>query len=199
MNGYFYIALVVLGLCLLPYVRIFCKRISLYLRLRRICRKRNFKLYGTHFGWLFSPWQYPRCDFVVEGDHTIYAVKLIASKSKTRKLVFQTNGSFYWVKRFFLMGRGMPTMAELEIPLKPRKLPDYDFYVETDVWSSACIKPILLVHPICHEFRRESIEMNTRKQEILGSWEQVGNLYLCSSSRFLDELETYDHQRYIYR
>lgn len=199
MNGYFYIALIAGCLLLLPYVRIFCKRISLYIRLRRICRKRHFRLYGTHFGWLFSPWWYPRCDFVVEGDHTVYAVKLFASKSKTRKLVFTQNGSFYWVKRFVLVARAVPTMAEIEIPQKPRKLPEYDFYVETDTWSTAYIKPVLLVHPICHEFRREYVDMNAKKEELLGSWERIGNRYLCSSSRFLDELETYDHQKYIYR
>ena len=108
MNGYFYIAGIILVLCCLPYVRIFCKRISLYVRLRRICRKRNFKLYGTHFGWLFSPWWYPHHDFVVEGDHEIFPVKLFASKSKTRRLVFTNDGSFYWVKRLMLMSRGIP-------------------------------------------------------------------------------------------
>lgn len=199
MNGYFYIAGIILVLCCLPYVRIFCKRISLYARLRRICRKRNFKLYGTHFGWLFSPWWYPRHDFVVEGDHEIFPVKLFASKSKTRRLVFTNDGSFYWVKRLMLMSRGIPTLAQMEIPLKPRKLPDYDFSVETDAWSSAYIRPVLLVNPICHEFRREYVEMNARKEELLGSWERIGNMYLCSANRFLDELETYDHQKYIYR
>lgn len=199
MNGYFYMALIILVLLLLPYVRIFIKRISLYIRLRRICRKRSFRLQGTHFGWLFSPWWYPRHDFVVEGDHTVYAVKLFASKSKTRKLVFTADGSFYWVKRMVLMGRTVPTLAELEIPGSPRRLPAYDFYVETDTWSTACIKPVLLVNPICHEFKREYVETNAKKEELLGSWERLGNLYLCSSNRFLDELETYDHQKFIYR
>lgn len=199
MNGYFYIALIAVCLLILPYVRIFCKRIGLYLRLRRICRKRNFRLQGTHFGWLFSPWWYKRCDFVVYGDHTIYPVKLFASKSKTRKLVFMQNGSFYWVKRFVLMSRGIPTLAQMEIPLKLRKLPEYDFSVEADPWSTDLYKPVLLVHPICHEFRREYVEMNAKKTELLGSWERLGHLYLCSSARFLDELETYDHQKYIYR
>ena len=199
MNGYFYIALAILVLLLLPYVRIFCKRISLYVRLKHICRKRSFKLRGTHFGWLFSPWWYPRCDFVVEGDHTVYAVKLFASKSSTRTLVFMQNGSFYWVKRFVLMGRAVPTLAELEIPEKPHKLPNYDFYVETDAWSTAYIKPILLVNPICHEFKREYVAMNAKREELLGSWERIGSLYLCSSNRFLNEVETYDHQKHIYR
>ena len=199
MNGYFYIVLILLIFLLLPYVRIFCKRISLYVRLKYICRKRHFKLRGTHFGWPFSPWWYPRHDFVVEGDHTVYAVKLFASKSKTRRLVFTQNGSFYWVKRLVLMSRGVPVLADMEIPLKPKKLPEYDFYVETDAWSTAYIKPILLVNPICHEFRRQYRENNAEKEELLGSWERIGSLYLCSSNRFLDELETYDHQKYIYR
>ncbi len=34
---------------------------------------------------------------------------------------------------------------------------------------------------------------------LLGSWENIGGVYLCSASRFLDNLETYDHQHFIYR
>ncbi len=198
MNGYFYMALIAGCLLLLPYVRIFCKRISLYVRLRRICRKRKFRLQGTHFGWLFSPWWYHKCDFVVYGDHTIYPVKLFASKSKTRRLTFTGNGQFFWVKKMAITGRS-PHMAIYEIPDKPRSLPEYDFTVETELWSTDRIKPILLVHPICHEFWKETVAQGTKRMECLGSWERIGNLYLCSSNRFLDELETYDHQKYIYR
>ncbi|MBQ8401688.1 MAG: hypothetical protein IJX14_07150, partial [Clostridia bacterium] len=157
MNGYFYIALAAVVLLLLPYVRIFIKRISLYLRLKRICRKRNFRMQGTNFGWLFSPWWHKRCDFVIYGDRTIYAVKLFASKSKTRRLTLTADRRFYWVKKMAITGRS-PDVAIYEIPEKTRKLPEYDFSVEADPWTTAIYKPILLVHPICHEFRREYID-----------------------------------------
>ena len=169
MNGYFTIALAVLALMLLPYVRIFVKRIVLYLRLKRICRKRNFRIQGNHFGWLFSPWWYRKHDFTVYGDHTIYAVKFFASRSKTRRLTIMDNGQFYWVRKMAITGRSLD-VAIYEIPEKPRRLPDYDFSVEADPWSTAIYKPILLVHPICHEFRREYIDRCDKKTEILGSW-----------------------------
>jgi len=197
-NGYFYILPAVLVLLLLPYIRIFVKRIGLYLRLKRICRKRGFRLQGNHFGWLFSPWWYKKHDFTVYGDHTIYAVKFFASKSKTRRLTIRDDGQFYWIRKLAITGRS-PDVVRYEIPEKPRRLPEYDFSVEADPWSTAIYKPILLVHPICHEFRREYIAQNTKKTELLGSWEKFGGIYLCSSSRFLDELETYDHQKFIYR
>lgn len=198
MNGYFYIALLLLALILLPYLRIFGKRLVFWCKLRHICQKRNFSYHGTHFGWLFSPWWYPHADLIVEGEHYRYSVKLFASKSKTRRLTFTTDGRFYWVKKMALTGR-IPQMAILEVPEKPHKLPSYDFAVnESSMWDTALAQPILLVHPICHEFRRENLAK--RQTELLGSWDDIGGgICACSASRFFDHLETYEHQKYLYR
>lgn len=198
MNGHFTIALLVCLLFLLPYLRIFVKRIVFSIKLWRICHKRHFTCRGTHPCWLFSPWWYPRADFVVRGDHYVYPVKFFASKSSTRRLVFSADGRhFHWVKKLALTGRS-PHMAILEIPGKVHPLPDYDFSIPgMDLWNSHMVMPILLVHPICHEFRQAAA--GPKEERLLGSWEIIGGVYVCSARRFLDHLETYEHQNFIYR
>ncbi len=199
MNGYFYIAIIVIFIGLMPYFRVFCKRLSFYRRLTKICRKRNFTITGTHFGWLFSPWWYRRYDFLVEEDHVLYPVKFFANRRKVDKLVFASENSFYRVRRVVLIGRMVPTMAGMEIPSRIRTMPDYDFSIERDVWDTYEIKPILLLHPVCMEVRRDHRTSLGDESQTMGSWDRLGHMYICTSSRFLDELATFEHDAFLYR
>ncbi len=199
MNGYFYILIILVVLLLWPYGRIFVKRLSFYRRLIAVCRKRSFKLTGTHFGWLFSPWWYKRYDFLLEGDRVLYPVKLFACPRRLDKLVFSSEKTFFFSKRMVLIGRTMPTTAALEIPTRTRTLPDYDFSIERDIWDVAEVKPILLLHPVCMEVRRDSRSSLGTESLTMGSWDRLGQMYICTSSRLLDELATYDHTSFLYR
>ncbi len=202
MNGYFYIAIIIVVLLLMPYLRIFRKRLSFYHRLKKICKQKNYHITGTHFGWLFSPWRYPRYDFLVEGNRVLYPVKFFACPRRTDKLLFLSDTAFYRTRRLVLTGRVVPTAANMEIPSPIYHMPAYDFSIQRDLWDICEVKPILLIHPVCLEVRRDTgsqPQNNSGDGLVMGSWDRLGQMYICTSSRFLDELATYDHDAFLYR
>ena len=66
------VAAVAALIALIPYLRIFIKRLELYFRLRGYCRRKGFALQPTHTFWMFGSRRGRRCDFYIVSGFAVY-------------------------------------------------------------------------------------------------------------------------------
>lgn len=152
----FWLGVGVLLLCvaLFPIVRLFCKRLSFLLRLRRVCRAKGFRFTPLHPLWLLRLRGGDTFDFAVETRDDAYAVKLFGVWRKHDEMRFGP-GDVYRVRHkiAFLsrMGEGI-ALTLWESREKP--LPAYRYPLEmTTSYAGKLWKPVLLMHPVGHSIR----------------------------------------------
>ena len=139
----FYLAagIILLILLLLPWIRIFLKRIHLFMRLRSVCKK-NFKLVGIHFFWPFGRNQSKNHDFTIETSNKIIAVKLFSVRYPRASLIFLRQGG-YRIRRHF------PLRGKTVLPIDS-KYKEMNYRFEKGAESKEDNKevvPVLLIHP----------------------------------------------------
>lgn len=177
-----YISCLVAVIVLYPYFRIFLKRITLKRKLCRLCKKHGYRLTPTHPNWIFGTRRGENCDFYIETSDTVYAVKLFAVKRYHSELRL-TEHRGYYIRSYIAFISGQ--MARMPIDSKLRSIPFYHFhYRMPESAYTKQSKPILLVHPICHEIRF----LAPTEERVLSSGENVNRMFLYSSSALLDEL-----------
>ena len=167
-----------------PYVRCFAKRISMYHRLMRICKRKGYRVHGTHPLWWLGHKRGRACDFYIETPIHILSVKLFGLRRRTDTLVFTKDGC--WLLRHFI---AFASQILLRIPIEGRKhkLPAYDFRHRFRMeWEIKSPKNILLIHPTCLEIIRQPIH---GAEVILGSGDVVNGAEIYSMSRLLGLLE----------
>lgn len=144
----------VLCIALFPVIRLFCKRVSLVLRLKKVCREKGFALTPLHRLWFLWLRGGNTFDFAVETRDDAYAVKLFGVWRKHDELRFGPGDSYLVRHQFaFLsrMGEGI-VMTLWESREKP--LPVYRYPQEmTDSYAGKLWKPVLLMHPVGHSIR----------------------------------------------
>lgn len=170
------IALIVLFL-IYPYLRIFFKRISLYFKLRTLCRERNLRLHGGYPLWIFSRKKDARYDFYLEGEDTVLAVKLFAVKSKTKTLYF-INDASYRIRSYLGLFSRFAVHFVQPVDSAVRPLPQYTPDMKNEAWYAKTMRELLLLHPSCGDIRR----CRDGQEQIIGTGDTVGNLTLCSFS-----------------
>ena len=178
-------------LWLFPFIRIFCKRLSLRRRLIAACNKNGWQLSPTHRFWYFGRKSDERCDFHIVTKHDVYSVKLFAVKRRSSTLVL-TGGHGYFIRGYLgLIGiyGGAAT-----IPLDGRRqvLPQYRFREGFDAsWEIKHHHKILLLSPTPFEIRRIP---QYGREEIVGAGELVLDMHLYSLSRLLGRIEQLEGQ-----
>lgn len=182
-------------LWLLPYVRIFFKRILLFLKLKKACRVHSWTLRGTHPLWFLGTNQNDICDFHIYTGRNLYSVKLFALRHRRSTLVF-SDGRQYHI-RYFLGLIGQFASARIPIDGKKKKLPAYRFRIGVELaWETATPHQILLLHPVCIEIcdtrralKETTLMANGENEVILGAGSRVYDMQIYSLSRFLGRLE----------
>ena len=176
-------------LSFLPYIRIFCKRLSLRCRLLAACNKNGWTLSPVHRFWYFGRKSDERCDFHIVTKHDVYSVKLFAVKRRSSTLVL-TGGRGYFIRGYLgLIGiyGGAAT-----IPLDGRRqvLPQYRFREDFDAsWETKHHHKILLLSPTLFEIRR--IPQHGR-EEVIGTGDLVLDMNVYSLSRLLGRIGQLD-------
>ena len=176
-------------LSVLPYIRIFCKRLSLRRRLLAACNKNDWQLSPTHRFWYFGRKSDERCDFHIVTKHDVYSVKLFAVKRRSSTLVL-TGGRGYFIRGYLgLIGiyGGAAT-----IPLDGRRqvLPQYRFREGFEAsWETKHHHKILLLSPTPFEIRR--IPQHGR-EEVIGTGDLVLDMNVYSLSRLLGRIGQLD-------
>ena len=180
--------LAVLGVILLfPYLRFFLKRVRLYGSLRVLCKTKNYRIHATHPLWMFGRNGRTDCDFCIETDSAVYAVKLFRTKYRSTHLIFTENGN--WFIRFFSVHFAHGSHVAMPIDSKPRCMHAYNFKTNyADAWYKKIFLPVLLINPVCREVKRQNARGD---EETIGSGDTVGGMFVYSLSRFLDRL-SYD-------
>lgn len=184
----FWIALAAVAAVILlaPRVRWFWKRGVLVRKLKRVCKKQQFVLYGAHALWFLGEKGAQVCDVYIETPTQVYAVKLFGVGRRRAVLVFKENGT-YFVRHYIALLSNFGQAVRFPIESKPRRLMAYDFRVGyRDEWEIKTPRNLLLVHPVCMEIRRQP---ERGAEVILGAGDTVGGMEMFTLSRFLGELE----------
>ena len=59
-----------------PYIRCFFKRLSLLSKIKNVCRKKGYRIQGTHFFWFLRGRNGKGCDCTIETTEAVFAIKL---------------------------------------------------------------------------------------------------------------------------
>ena len=132
-----------------PFVRFFIKRLICCLKIKRSCRKNGLKLHAAHFLWFLGLNNSRNCDFYIESDERILAVKLFGALTKRSIMMFNKDGK-YRVKEPFL--RGM-----VHISKERKSVPIYNFrYRFKNEWEIKTQENTVLINPVPLDITQET-------------------------------------------
>ena len=182
---------IVLFFTFIPYIRIFCKRLSLYRRLHAACKKNGWTLSPTHRFWFLGRKNDARCDVHIVAKHDVYSVKLFAVMRRSSTLVL-TGGRGYFIRGYLGLLSNIGIMATIPLDGKRCVLPEYRFREGFDAsWEIKHHHKILLLSPTAFEIRRIP---QYGREEIVGAGELVLDMHLYSLSRLLGRMEQLEGQ-----
>ena len=144
---------IVLFFTFIPYIRIFCKRLSLYRRLHAACKRNGWTLSPAHRYWFLGRKSDARCDVHIVTKHDVYSVKLFSVPQKSATLFF-CEGGMYFIRRYLGLF-GSYAIATIPLDGKRQLLPQYRFREGFDAsWEIKHHHKILLLSPTAFEVRR---------------------------------------------
>ena len=175
-------ALAALIIFLFPYIRVIFKRVSLGIRIKKLCADGRVKLHKTRPLWLFGLRIGKKCDFCLETAGTIRAVKLFEMKSRRSELIL-TDDSEYIIRNYIAFAAGMFSRIPVDSAKKPLSIDfRHDFH---DEWYGKRFVPVLLVHPVCMQINYQS----KSEQRIISAGETVNEMYIASLSKLISDIE----------
>ncbi len=173
-------------LWLIPYIRIFFKRLSLCRRLTAACKKHGWTLSPTRRFWYFGRKNDVRCDVHIITKHDVYSVKLFSVKFRRSALVF-TGGRGYFVRAYLGLLGNTTVMARIPLDGSRQLLPQYRFREGFCAsWETKNHHKILLLSPTSFEILRMT---ENGKREVLGTGDLVLDMNVYSLSRLLGRME----------
>lgn len=181
MTGLLCLLGIIVWILVYPYIRCFLKRLRCFFKVKRFCKKRNYKLHGTHCFWFLGSKHNRACDFYIETPDEVYAVKLFAMLRRKSMLIFKEDGT-YFIRKF---------AGVLWIPFfwngKLKPLPSYSFrYKYKDEWRRKMLHNILLVNPISMDIFRQAVN---GYEDAVGLGDELYGMKIYSLSRFLESIE----------
>lgn len=176
-------AAIALIICLVPYIRVFFKRLKLAGELSKLCRSGKVRLHKNHALWLFGTRRGKDCDFYLETGDTIWSVKLFGVKTHHSELNLTDDGK-YFMREYIAFAAGM--FSRIPLDSKKHELA-VDFRADfNDDWYSKLFKPVLLVNPICMQ-----INYSTKTESrVIGAGEIVNEMYIYSLSRLISDIKS---------
>lgn len=185
----FWLGVGVLLLCvaLFPIARLFCKRLSFLLRLRRVCCAKSFHFTPLHPLWLLRLRGGDTFDFAVETRDDAYAVKLFGVWRKHDEMRFGPGDAYrvrHQIAFLSCMGEGV-SMTLWESREKP--LPAYRYPLKmTASYAGKLWKPVLLMHPVGHSIRL----VDSRGSSVqICSGDRASRYPITSAFQFLETLQ----------
>ncbi len=181
MTGLYFLLGIVAWVVIYPYIRCFFKRLKCFFKVKRFCKKREYKLYGTHCLWFLGRKQDRTCDFYIETKETVYAVKLFAMLRRKSMLILREDGN-YFIRKF---------AGVLWIPFfwndKLKTIPSYAFrYKYKDEWTKKKFHNVLLLNPISMDIFRQAIN---GYEDAVGLGDEMYGMEIFSLSRLLDTID----------
>ena len=180
------VGVIVLCTALFPLLRLMCKRISFILRLRKVCREKEFTFTPLHRLWFFPLRGGNAFDFAVETRDDAYAVKLFGVWRRQDELRFGPADTYRIRHRLAFLSRfGEGVALTLwESPEKP--LPVYRYPgTMAESYAGKLWKPLLLMHPVGYSIR---LVDSYGKEAELGSGDTAIRYPITSAFQFLESL-----------
>ena len=82
---------IVAVITLFPYIRCFFKRLKCEGKIRKLCRTKGYKIFSTHPLWFLGNKCGKRCDFYIETENEVFAVKLFGMPRRLSILILKEN------------------------------------------------------------------------------------------------------------
>ena len=137
---------IVLLLLLYPFIRLWIKRLILLKKLKKLCQNCQVVLMPLHRFWFLSSRRSAACDFLLQSERDVYAIKLFSLMRRRSALLFNAERK-YTVRRFVILFSKFSSAA-FQFDSKPKKLPDYEFEAVKDPSAKGKVfRHILLLHP----------------------------------------------------
>ncbi len=167
-----------------PYIRCFFKRLICMVKIKKICRKKGYRLYATHPFWFLGSKHGKTCDLYIETESEVFAIKLFGMPKRSVILILQENGEY--VIRRFIAVTSNGAIIQFPIQSKPKGMPNYDFqHACMDAWKRKTQRRILLVHPVSMEFRYQT---RYGSEAIVGAGDVVNGMEIHALPHLLGDL-----------
>ena len=171
---------------LLPFFRLFFKRIVCMVKIKKVCTKRGYKIYQTCPFWFLGNKYGKKCDLYIETANEVFAIKLFGMPRKLSVLVIKENGEYFIRSYIALMSYG----SGIRFPIngKPKQMPAYDFrYRYKDEWEIKTPRHVLLVNPVSMEIKHQP---HHGGEVSIGAGDIVNGMEIDSLPRLLGDLES---------
>ncbi len=176
---------IVAFIALFPYIRCFFKRLKCASKIKKLCRRKGYKIYPTHSLWFLGSKHAKKCDLYIETLNEVFSIKLFGMPRRQSILILKENGE-YFIQSFIVL---ISYSGGISFPIngKHKSMPIYDFrYKYRDEWEIKTPRHILLVNPVSMEIRRQS----RQGEVIVGAGDIVNGMEIDSLSRLLGDLES---------
>lgn len=186
MNFWYIIIAAIILILLFPYIRLLIKRVIMSIKIKKICKRKKFRLYGTHLLWMFGRKNGRNCDLYIETPIEILSIKLFETLHY-HSIVYFTEHGTYFVRRFIGFIANTGSMLRMPIDGREKKCQLYNFRRKFQFeWEIKTPKNILLFTPVCYEIRKKPTH---GEDIILGAGELINGMEIESLSRFIGYLE----------
>ena len=180
-----YIIVIIVLLAASPLIffalRFLIKRTVMTVRIKRFCRRQDARLVKCNPFWWLGGKNGGGCDFYIETEKDIFAIKLFGAMRRQSNLCFTWDGRFLIRSFVGIVGGTGQVIYTLNGKKKP--LPAYDFrYRFENGWELKNPHQILLVHPVCMEIRYVE---RSGDERILGTGEFIGDMEIQTLSGLL--------------
>ncbi len=175
---------IILFILAFPCLRLFFKRISLAIRLKKACAEAKAQLIPAHFLWFLGSRSARGCDLYIETRRNIISVKLFGVSDKKADLVFTSDGKYFIRNYIAIIAAG----GGIRYPLdgKQHRIPDYDFRRRFSTeWEIKTPRRVLLINPVCNEIKFRTAN---GKESIIGAGQIVNNSEIQTLSRFIGDI-----------
>lgn len=84
----------------LPYIRMFFKRLSCMQKIKKLCKRQGHLLHAAHPLWFLGCNHAKTCDLYVETAREVFAVKLFGLPHKNDRLMLKEDGTYVCKESF---------------------------------------------------------------------------------------------------
>lgn len=180
---------------LLMELRFYLKRIKLIVKIKRVCKEKNYKLIKTSAFSLFKGRKLKdECDFYIKTEKELLSVKLLGTHRKGKVLVFFMDEycfRLYTRCRYSRSLMGEPTFSD---GIK-RKTPKINFEYGLNFENDLPLRKILLLNPAPLRVETSSNEYNGKGTEYCDT-DRIFDFYIYGGHSFVKSLnEGFDFEK----
>lgn len=176
------VLIAVIIMLLIPFVRFFIKRVSLFFRIKRKCKKAKYKIKGTHPLWFLGNRNRKEIDLLVETETEILSVKLFGTFRNNTRVIITENGD-YFIRKYhaFLSSK---SQVILFTDSKPKPFTNCDFGIEKN-FSEKRQRKILIIDPVYLEIFHQPKYGNN---DIIDSGDMLFGMEIYTGKSFSEKL-----------